>query len=297
MFNFIVNILQSEKDLQNIIKQICEFLYIRKIDNEVFNHFKCRKNIDDNLILDVDLQKMKQCIKVIIYCGGMNFVEDNKTNVLQGEANIFYNLMKLSNIFFGEKCSDIIEWTDSIEIIEKELNNLQAFGYLEARLVDSISFEDVCYEGKYLYDNNKKIIKSVIWNYVECSTYLLRNANNIDNTYFIFGDFMDCRFENVKAKNIDFRNSTFTNVKFIHTDLSSDNFAKCTFIDCTFVDVEFKNAYFSKNVMENNIFDEKSICFLKEQNIDLNNNLVYLHETTKEMFSYADYLEIYAKEV
>lgn len=84
--------------------------------------------------------------------------------------------------------------------------------------------------------------------------------------------------------------------------MSSDNFAKCTFIDCTFidctfVDVEFKNAYFSKNVMENNIFDEKSICFLKEQNIDLNNNLVYLHETTKEMFSYADYLEIYAKEV
>ena len=288
LFNYIVEVLCEDNSIEQQCQSICELLVIGRIEDEVFKHFNSKKNFEKVISIEEFSPMLSKCVEKIILYGGMHFVNSCiEANVLRGEANIFFNIMKISKIILADE-EDKIAWSEELRLITNEMNNLQLFDYLEPHLIDSILLPNIELQLVNMSYENVECLKKGIWMGRMIASQTLSNIN-MTGSYLGCSIMSKCRFERSTFCDSDFRNSFLTDVSFINSNLLGADFQNCIFQNVAFIRVKIEKVTFKGSIMKNVIFDEECLPLLKEQGVDLDNIIVYCLKTRKEML-YQEYV-------
>lgn len=288
LFNYIVEVLCEDNSIEQQCQSICELLVIGRIEEEVFKHFNSKKNFEKVISIEEFSPMLSKCVEKIILYGGMHFVNSCiEANVLRGEANIFFNIMKISKIILADE-EDKIAWSEELRLITNEMNNLQLFDYLEPHLIDSILLPNIELQLVNMSYENVECLKKGIWMGRMIASQTLSNIN-MTGSYLGCSIMSKCRFERSTFCDSDFRNSFLTDVSFINSNLLGADFQNCIFQNVAFIRVKIEKVTFKGSIMKNVIFDEECLPLLKEQGVDLDNIIVYCLKTRKEML-YQEYV-------
>lgn len=287
LFNSIKTIFRDYDTLNEQCHYICNLLLSERINNEVFKHFQSKQKIDEFLRIDEFSIPFSQLVKKIILLGCMHFVTaENTKNILLDEATIFFNLMKLSSIILTNPTHKI-SWSEDLSIIDRELRNLDFFGYLEPHLLDCLAFTNTdCLSP----DISSNISHSIIWVGRVLHSKALVYSNNLIGSYFISSRIYDLRLENLSLCKCDFRNCAIENVSFINSNLSETNFECCSFKNVSFIRATMDASIFLECTMENVTISEEYLSVLLQQKVNFHNLKIYLQNSRKTI-SYEKYLE------
>lgn len=281
----------NSKDKENSIERICNLLCMNKIELEVLQHIK-RKICSIQIF---NTTKFKDCLKKwieqILVFGGTYFVTKNLfhinpiSSVLSCEANIFFNLLSISN-FILIKDEEKLKIERPV-IIEYEMSNLKQQCFWKYNILSCLKFEKNKKDRlTRKYDTIMQLEIESIFN--NCKF----EKENMSYSYFILSWFKDCKFEKSFLKNVNFSNSIFEDVHFINCDLSGADFGETELNSVIFRvrnKEELEGINFIGCDIKNATFDIEFIPILEEQSISLDNVKVRDKKSRNTIITYTEY--------
>ena len=265
----------------------------RRIEEEVYGHL-LNKMYGEIYIYDVNQISsfFSSYIKFIMNYGcGSN----KRMGVLNSQACLFYNVLKLIKVISIVNKTEIILHNISLKSICDELVNIEQMGYWEPALLYGISLETVSvfYQSLVVKSLTRKTeniinIKNGILIQTEIINMQIYNSDWM-GICLLHSKIINCIFERTILNASDFRWCVIYHTKFINVDFRYSNFRYADIRNVSFRGSDLYGADFEGCTLDGVEFDEDNVGIILACDVDKSTVRVFVREKRK-MVSYDEYL-------
>lgn len=292
-FKIILHESISEYDkFERLNKIFCQ----NKIEKEVYMHLR-NKLYGETYLENVDtLIFISRYIMYIIFWGG-GYESNKKMGVLKGQACLFFNVLKFICVISQVIGKEIELEKVSLQIVSRELVNIEQQEYLEPHLLDGIYFKKMSdskadMEVKGFTRKFKNIINIRSRILIETSIRSMNFINSEWKEVFLNNSIIEkCRFENCDLRDSDFRWCKIFETEFVNTCMKNSNFRYAFLDDVNFRGSDLKGADFSNCYFNRVQFDEHNIYVIENLDIDKSAVNVFVYEK-RQSIAYNQFLTL-----